>query len=174
MRKSNVFSMRVVVMPVIYLFVFGFCFSTAHDVLAKEMFVYPQKGQSDEQMEKDKYECYSWAKKQSGFDPMEIPKASAPAPKQEKKKRGALKGAAGGALLGAGIGAIAGDAGKGAAIGAGSGAVIGGVRQKKKNQKQEQEKEQWAQEQTDQYANKRSSYNRAHAACLEGKGYTVK
>ncbi|MCK5505521.1 MAG: glycine zipper family protein, partial [Thermodesulfovibrionia bacterium] len=81
---------------------------------------------------------------------------------------------AGGALLGAGIGAIAGDAGKGAAIGAGSGALFGGVRQKKKKQQQAQEQEQWAREQADQYAHKRSSYNRASAACLEGKGYTVK
>lgn len=174
MRKSSVFSMRSVLAPVMALFIFGLCFSTAYDALAGEMFIYPKNGQSNEQMEKDKYECYSWAKKQSGFDPMEKPTATAPPPKQDRKKGGLLKGAAGGALLGAGIGAIAGNTGKGAAIGAGSGAVIGGVRQKNKNQKQEQEKEQWAREQTDQYANKRNSYNRAYAACLEGKGYTVK
>ncbi|GAB63029.1 MAG: glycine zipper family protein [Candidatus Jettenia sp.] len=38
--------------------------------LAHGLIIYPAKGQSQEQMEKDKYECYSWAKQQTGFDPM--------------------------------------------------------------------------------------------------------
>ena len=43
---------------------------------AEEPFVYPTKGQSQEQMEKDKVDCYSWAKQQTGFDPMQAPKAA--------------------------------------------------------------------------------------------------
>ena len=39
-------------------------------VQAQEIMVYPAKGQSSDQMEKDKFECYSWAKGQTGFDPM--------------------------------------------------------------------------------------------------------
>ena len=39
-------------------------------VQAQEIIVYPAKGQSNDQMEKDKFECYSWAKGQTGFDPM--------------------------------------------------------------------------------------------------------
>lgn len=39
--------------------------------LAQELVVYPSKGQSKEQMERDKYECYQWAKQQTGFDPMQ-------------------------------------------------------------------------------------------------------
>jgi len=31
-------------------------------VSAQELVIYPAKGQSNEQMEKDKYECYTWAK----------------------------------------------------------------------------------------------------------------
>jgi hypothetical protein len=38
--------------------------------VAQDMVVYPAQGQSNEQMEKDKFECYGWAKNQSGFDPM--------------------------------------------------------------------------------------------------------
>ena len=139
------------------------------------MFIYPKEGQSDEQLEKDKYECYGWAKKQSGFDPMEVPRATAPPPRQERKRGGLLRGAAGGALLGAAIGEIADDdAGKGAAIGAGAGALFGGARRHGQVQEQEQAEQQWAQEQASQYSQKRNSYNRAHAACLEARGYTVK
>ena len=49
-------------------------------VQAQELIVYPAKGQSNEQMEKDKFECYSWAKGQTGFDPMQMPTASSPPP----------------------------------------------------------------------------------------------
>ncbi len=37
----------------------------------KELYVYPAKGQGDEQQAKDRYECYRWAVDQSGFDPTE-------------------------------------------------------------------------------------------------------
>ena len=40
---------------------------------AQELMIYPAKGQSDQQQEKDKFECYGFAKKQSGFDPMALP-----------------------------------------------------------------------------------------------------
>ena len=40
-------------------------------VLAQELVIYPAKGQSQEQMDKDKYECYTWGKQQTGFDPMQ-------------------------------------------------------------------------------------------------------
>jgi predicted lipid-binding transport protein (Tim44 family) len=134
---------------------------------AQEPYVYPSKGQSKDQTEKDKYACYQWAKGQTGFDPMQQPTASAPPPQQ---KGGVVKGAAGGAALGAIGGAIAGDAGKGAAIGAATGGVIGGVRRNRSNKEQEQ----YAQQQAAEYNQKRSEYNRAWGACLEGKGYTVK
>lgn len=38
---------------------------------AQDLIIYPAKGQSQEQMEKDKYECYKWAKQQTGVDPMQ-------------------------------------------------------------------------------------------------------
>ena len=36
---------------------------------AKDIFVYPNHGQSTEQTSRDRYECYLWAVKQTGFDP---------------------------------------------------------------------------------------------------------
>ena len=74
--------------------------------IASELFIYPNEGQSNEQMEKDKYECYSWAKQQTGFDPMQKPTASSPPPEQTTSG-GAVSGAARGAALGAIGGAIA-------------------------------------------------------------------
>jgi outer membrane lipoprotein SlyB len=144
--------------------------------LAQDLIVYPAKGQSQDQMEKDKFECYSWAKSQTGFDPMQMPTATAaPPPKAESSVAGgAVKGGAGGALLGLGVGAITGSAKKGAAIGALSGGAIGGMRSSSQNRQAEQARRDWEQQQANQYMQQRNKYNRAYSACLEGKGYTVK
>ncbi|MET0498476.1 MAG: DUF6515 family protein [Steroidobacteraceae bacterium] len=34
-----------------------------------DVFIYPKNGQSEQQQATDRYECHSWAKKQTGFDP---------------------------------------------------------------------------------------------------------
>jgi hypothetical protein len=119
-------------------------------VFAAEPYVYPNKNQSPETMEQDKYGCYQWAKGQTGVDPMAAPSTT---------KSSGLRGAAGGAAAGAAIGAIGGNAGKGAAIGAASGGIIGGARKRQHEKKQ---------------TGARSEYDRAWGACMEGKGYTVK
>ena len=158
------------------LIVVTFLYGTA---VAQELVIYPAKGQSNEQTEKDKFECYSWAKGQSGFDPMVTPQATTPPPSGQTKSvaGGAAIGGVGGAALGAGIGAIAGGsrgAGKGAAIGGLSGGTIGAVRSHSQNQQTEQAQRHWEQEQVAQYQQRRNNYNRAHGACLEGRGYTVR
>jgi len=143
-------------------------------VFAQDPIIYPNKGQSAEQQEKDKYECYNWAKGQTGFDPMQAPTATAPPPGQQAPQGGVVKGAAGGALAGLAVGAIAGDASKGAAIGAVSGGLFGGLRRHDQVQQEQQAQRQWEQQQSSNYAYQRNSYNRAYSACLEGRGYTVK
>ena len=145
-------------------------------LLAQDPIIYPAKGQSAEQMEKDKFECYSWARNQTGFDPMKVPTATSPPPQQESggsTAGGAVKGGLLGAGAGAAIGAIAGDAGKGAAIGAVGGGLLGGARRSSQNQADQRKQEQWEQEQVNHYAKNRDAYNRAYSACLEGRGYTV-
>jgi hypothetical protein len=149
----------------------------AGPVLAQEVIIYPAKGQSEDQMEKDKFECYSWAKKETGFDPMEIPTATAPPPKKEAQKGGAGRGAVVGGATGAVVGGIVSGgkgAAKGAVIGGGSGALLGGMRREKQRNKEEQARQQWEREQGNAYMQKRTTYNRAYGACLEGRGYTVK
>jgi hypothetical protein len=139
-------------------------------VHAQEMIIYPAKGQSAKQMEKDKADCQTWAKKETGVDPLALAEKSAaqPAPSGPQGER--VRGAARGAVAGVAIGAIAGDAGKGAAIGAGAGAVAGGARQRGKARAEQQTQEQ---QQADTKASL-DKFKRAYSACLEGKGYTVK
>ncbi len=136
---------------------------TTVPVLGQNLIIYPAKGQSQEQMEKDKFDCYSWAKQQTGVDPM----VASAAPQQPAGSQGStVRGAARGAAVGAGIGAIAGDAGKGAAVGA----AFGGLR----GHRQRREAEQIQQHQAAQSNQRIDEYNRAYSACLESKGYTVK
>ena len=120
---------------------------------AQELVIYPAKGQSQDQMEKDKYECYSWAKQQSGFDPMQQPKATEPPPQQEAKKGGVVRGGARGAA---------------------AGAIVGGARRQDQKRQQQQAEQEWAQQQAATYAKNRDGYNRAYGACLEGRDYSVK
>jgi hypothetical protein len=146
----------------------------AGSAFAQDPIIYPTKGQSPEQQDKDKFECHNWAKQQTGFDPMQPASTSAPPPSQPPPKGGVVKGGARGALVGVTAGAIAGDAGKGAAIGAASGALIGGMRQRDQAVAQQQAQQQQANQQAADYAQQRDNYNRAYGACLEGRGYTVK
>ena len=157
---------------VITIIILGACI--AGSALAQDPIIYPAKGQSQDQMEKDKFECYSWAKGQTGFDPMKMPTASSPPPQQEAQQGGVGRGAVRGGAVGLAAGAIAGDPGKGAAIGAVSGGLIGGMRRRDQKQSQQQAQQQWEQEQANAYMQGRNSYNRAYGACLEGRGYTVK
>ena len=133
---------------------------------AQNLIVYPGQGQSQEQMEKDKFACHSWARQTTGFDPFQ----TAPVQQQQAQQRGLLGGAARGAAGGAIIGAIAGDAGTGAAIGAGVGTVGRGMSNRRA---QDQANQAQAQAQAQQNA-AFSEFNRAYAACLEGRGYTVR
>ena len=119
-------------------------------------YVYPAKGQSAAQQGKDGAECEAWARSQTGVDPAAPP----PSAGAGQHARGTAGGAARGAAGGAALGAIAGDAGKGAA----AGAVVGGVRGRRGSKQAQQAQAQ----------DSRSAYDRAFAACMEGRGYTVK
>ncbi len=141
---------------------------------AQELIIYPDKGQSPQQQEQDQLQCYSWAKQQTGFDPMQQPRATTPPPQQQAQQGGAGRGAARGAAVGAVGGAIGGNAGKGAAIGAATGALLGGMRRRDQQRQEQQAQQQWEQQQVAQYQQARGTYNRAYAACLEGSGYTVR
>jgi hypothetical protein len=140
---------------------------------AQAPIVYPARGQSPQQQQKDQGDCHAWAKQTTGVDPAAVaqtpPPQAQPGPAVGGGER--VVGAAGGAALGAAIGAIAGDAGAGAAIGAITGTVAGGSRARQKKAAKEQQTQQQAEAQKQQLL---SSYNRAFAACMEARGYTIK
>ena len=133
---------------------------------ADDLMIYPKGGQSPEQQEKDKFECYGWAKNESGFDPMAPPTATAPPPQQQARQGGVLRGAARGAV----IGEIVDDDWE---TGAKVGAAIGGMRRADQKRKEAQAQQQWEQEQQQIYAEKRNRYNRAYSVCLEARDYSV-
>ena len=134
---------------------------------AQKPVVYPAKGQSAEQQQKDQAECDVWAKQTTGIDPVAVATAPTPAPGSTvgggQRLGGAARGAAGGAM----IGAIAGDAGTGAAAGAVVGTMAGGRRARQQQAQQQQAAEAQKQQTI-------STYYRAFAACLEGRGYAIK
>jgi len=108
------------------------------------------------------------------------PVSAAPA---ETSQRGGqrVRGAARGAAAGAAVGAIAGDAGQGAAIGVVGRTVAGGARKRREEreatttqQQADAAAQQQASAQSTDAQQKLATFNKAYAACLEGKGYSVK
>ncbi|MGF1612855.1 MAG: glycine zipper family protein [Gammaproteobacteria bacterium] len=134
----------------------------------QNVFIYPQKGQTQAQQSKDQNECHAWAVQQAGFDPSAP--AAAPQPSEGSTGGEGVRGAARGAALGAIGGAIAGDAGKGAAIGAAVGGTGGVLRRGATEREAAEQQAQQAALSEEQLAN----YKRAVSACLEARGYTVK
>jgi type IV secretory pathway VirB10-like protein len=156
-------------------------------VAAQSLIIYPAKNQSAKQQAKDEGECQTWAKNNTGIDPLALANAAsqpapvaaqaAPPPPSGQRVRGAARGAAGGAA----IGAIAGDAGKGAAAGAVAGTMVGGARRREAqrqaaaaNQQAQAQAQQQAQAQKSNTQAQLATFNKAYSACLEGRGYTVK
>jgi hypothetical protein len=121
---------------------------------------YPAKGQSTQQQQKDDGACYSWAKTNTGVDPAAV--AAAPPPPPPGPTGDRVKGAARGAVIGGAVGGSEG-AGKGAAVGV----VAGGAKSRQKQAASAQAAEGQKQGAMD-------TFNRAYAACMEGKGYTIK
>ncbi len=137
---------------------------------ALKLYVFPAKGQTQQQQKIDEFECYKWAIQQSGIDPLNLPKVEV-APAQTGPTGGAVKGAARGAAAGAAVGAIAGDAGEGAAIGAAGGAMAG---RRKGKQAQAQANQQAAADAANKEQAMKDSFVKGFSACIEGKGYTTK
>ena len=133
-----------------------------------QQYVYPAKGQSPQQQQSDEAACYSWATQQSGYDPAKPPAAQAtahpPTTATGTAPGAGVRGAARGAVVGSALG---GDAGTAAAVGA----VAARGQSRRQNAAAEQQGQQQQQAATQQ---QQASFGKARAACLEGRGYTVK
>lgn len=130
--------------------------------------IYPSKGQSAQQQQKDEGECYVWAKNSTGIDPAAVAATPAPAPQSGPAVGGGER--AQGAVRGAVVGGII-DGGSGAGKGAAIGVIAGGVRARNNQKAQNAQAQQQAQGQKQAAMD---TFYRAQAACLEGRGYTIK
>jgi hypothetical protein len=144
------------------------------------VYAYPQQGQSPQQMDRDRYECSTWATQQTGFNP------SAPnVPPHERVQvvtgaapgSGVAVGAVTGGILGAAVSNPR-NAGAGLLLGALLGGAIGaGAEASADAQAQgaaNASADAHMQAQAAQIERKASDYRRALGACLEGRGYSIK
>lgn len=150
--------------------VFGIAtLAVAIGAAAQQPVIYPAKGQSAAQQNRDQGECHVWAKNSTGVDPavvarQPVPQETGPAAGGGERVRGAARGAVGGAI----IGEVAGNnGGEGAAAGAVLGTMRGG-REARHNQAARNQQAQGQQQQTI------NVYHRAYSACMEGRGYTIR
>jgi hypothetical protein len=130
---------------------------------AQDLFVYPAKGQSEEQSGRDKEECHGWAVSQTGVDPEKLAAEATSAP--PSGTGGGLEGAG----VGAARGAMSGEAGAGAIRGIGIGRLVRAVRARQQMEEQHQAATQGHEQRQAQL----QKYDRAYTACLTRRGYTV-
>ena len=153
---GSTFGTNVVVGTVLVLF--------AATPAAASQYAYPTKGQNAATQQKDEAACSAWATRQSGFDPAHPPVAATAAPAPVTGSGARVKGAAVGATIGAVSGGDAGDA-------AVAGAVVGGVARRSANRRAARAQNAAAEQ---QLMASQAGFDQARAACLVGRGYTVK
>jgi hypothetical protein len=136
------------------------------------LIVYPSGGQSADQLAQDDYQCYSWAKGEAGYDPInpEAPtEVAAASPGMDGSgARGAVRGAVAGAIVGE---IVDGDAGDGAKIGAAAGVVRG---RGKARRRAKAEAEKANQNKQSAFSEKQGQFKNAMSLCMESRGYAVK
>ncbi|HEY4367634.1 MAG TPA: glycine zipper 2TM domain-containing protein [Steroidobacteraceae bacterium] len=146
---------------------------------ATQVYVYPTSGQTAAQLDRDRYECHTWAVKQSGFDPSQdqvAPHQQVQVVSMPPPGTNVVAGAATGAVLGAVV-SRPGNAGGGAVIGAIAGAMLGAASDSARQQQVDTVQRRYDQRDAQVAARleqQASGYRRALGACLEGRGYTVK
>jgi hypothetical protein len=146
---------------------------------AAPLYFYPERGQPDTVQDRDRFECYRWAVRETGTDPGMTPvrsddfarsQAAASLPPRADGAE-VVAGAATGALLGAAVSSPR-HAGPNAVIGAIFGAVIGAANAEARNraidhaQARQAANAERAQQPLD-------NFRRAMTACMQGRGYRV-
>jgi hypothetical protein len=146
-----------------------------------DIFVYAARGQSDKQLDRDRYECHNWAVAQTHYNPsdphlaphQQIQVVAVPDP---PPPHDTVVGAMAGAMIGAAIGSPH-DAAQGAVVGAIAGGAMGAASdsaRQKNAQRATSQNNSAAQAERARLEQQASDYRRAISACLEGRGYTVK
>ncbi|PLX74896.1 MAG: glycine zipper family protein [Desulfuromonas sp.] len=141
-----------------------------------EIYFYPLRGQSAAQQDRDRFECYLWARRQTGFDPS-LPSLAphqrievvAQPPGGEETLAGAITGAALGAIIGAPH-----SSGEGALFGAIAGAAFGSALEATRYERVLAESGHIDRLRYAEIDHRARLYRRAMSACLEGRGYSVR
>lgn len=140
------------------------------------MYFYPELSQSENRQDRDRYECYRWAVRQTGVDPGMTPVRDVPPPPVPRAAvRDGSEVVAGGA-----IGAVTGAAvsgprhvGQNMVLGAVFGSLIGAAAQEARVQNAEQAYERRLANQQARQQVPLDNFNRAMGACMEGRGYRI-
>lgn len=133
------------------------------------MYFYPEQGQSEERQDRDRYECYRWAVRETGVDPGMTPVREVPRPRAAVRDGGEVVG---GAVTGAVVGTMASgprNLGGHAILGALFGAAIGAAVQE--SRVQQAERHQAARQ--DAARAPLNDFRRAMGACMQGRGYRI-
>ena len=110
----------------------------------EKIFIYPNKGQSDEQVQDDKFQCYQEAMKLTGFDPSSIPQGESAPPGISDVEPPKTPAGFGGNTGTPDKGYLAGEA-----------------------------KKEWKTDEINKYEAGKANYNKTYKTCLENRGYTV-
>jgi hypothetical protein len=140
------------------------------------LYFYPTHNQSEAQQDRDRYECYRWAVRETGVDPGMRPlrqSAQPAAPAPVERDPGATVG---GAVAGAAVGGIVSsprNVGTGLVLGAVIGGLLGTAAEESRAQaeerRQEVRRENWEARQAPV-----NDFRRAMSACMTGRGYSVR
>lgn len=151
----------------------------AANTAESDIYVYPSKGQTEKQLDRDRYECHNWAVAQSHYNPSDTqlaPHQQVRVVEMPPPGRDTAVGAMTGAVIGS---SVAGrhDSGEGAVAGAIVGAMIGASSEAARNKDANAANTKMsaeAQAERARLERQAADYRRAISACLEGRGYTVK
>jgi len=136
---------------------------------ARTVYFYPELSQDEAKQDRDRYECYRWAVRESGVDPGMTPvRAVPPPPGVVRDGAEVVAGAATGAIVGAAVSSPR-NTGQGMVLGAIFGTMIGAAAHEARVQSAEQA-----------YAHRVATqqvpldnFRRAMTACMTGRGYRV-
>lgn len=143
-----------------------------------DLYIYPSKNQDEAQQERDRYECFVWANRETGFNPNTAENVSESKIVRVPVGQNPNANAVGvGAILGAIVGVAIGDSSRAAVIGAGVGTATGAVIQSEGRRQVEAEAREKGERmlaENKELLQQAQAYRRAFSACLEGRGYIVR
>ncbi|MBA4175116.1 MAG: glycine zipper family protein [Leptothrix sp. (in: Bacteria)] len=148
-------------------------------VAVAPLYFYPLQHQPEAVQDRDRYECYRWAARETGFDPgmtalrsqgSEVVRGRTYTP-AGPNGADVVAGAATGAILGAAVSSPR-HAGANAVIGAIFGAALGAAASESRNRAYEDAYARQA-EQAERARAPMNNFRRAMSACMQGRGYQV-